>query len=190
MDNKDEFPTLKAILVGSVAGIVMATLIGHLLTSRTIRDLENQIDKQNEQIEELSVVMNDHFDRIDSELDELSDSVDNLSSELSKLEESISRLDESLDNSIAALGNPKVISTMDDIALANREGRLLPCNRCSGEVELVSFDTDTVSYILDTDFPYETRYFIYCHTCGKYYGNYGSKDECIESWNFCAGLDY
>lgn len=108
MENKnieEIFLVFRAMLIGSIAGIVMITLIGYLLTSKAIRDLEAQIDKQSDQIEELSAVMNDHFDRIDSELDELSVSVDNLSSEVSKLEENVSSFEASMTEELNALEN-------------------------------------------------------------------------------------
>lgn len=191
MENQDDRKMdaiVKGILTGALASIAIVMIVGYMLTVRAIKDLEEQIDALSEQISECYSILDVQLHEMEAKVDELATEAEKLSTGVDKLKESVSALDASLS---ASIGRLKIISSnMDDIALANHEGRLLPCNRCGGEVELVSFDSDTVSYILDTEYESDTRYFVYCHSCGKYYGNYGSKDECIEGWNFCAGLDY
>ena len=135
----------------------------------------NKVAKQKELIESAKDFDNQlsesftKIDNIDSDLDKLSAEVDSLSSKVTELEETISSLEKQ-----------KAISDVNDISMATSEGRLLPCTHCNtNDVELVSFVIND-----------ETRYFVYCHTCGKYYGNNTTEYECVYQWNFCSGLDY
>lgn len=155
-NNNDELKSFKKQLINfGIVCILMAPiiiLVGISLAKSNA--VEKEIEKSKNSTIYDKAYMADNFEVLSQDIEEINSQIDKMIIDIEQLKKEDSKY------------------TIEDMAIATSEGKLLPCIKCESEDLALEFNDDT------------HQYHITCNSCLYTSAEFDFPEDCISNWNY------